>query len=334
MRAMERDPPAYQLIAEALRKSIRRKRLPAGLVLQEESLAALFGSSRSPVKTAFKQLLEEALLSRFDGRGVIVGTQPRALYRTPLTRAMLGLEGGEGALPRVQAWQKVYQTIERELIYRSVFGRFLVNELELARYYHIGRTVAHDALLRLQATGIVIKGEKAHWYIVPLDPKRLNDLYDLRELIEPSLLAHAASHIPEQTLELMADRLADAMGRYPRVDIDFLDSLEHDVHVTCLEFGGNAEMLEALKRTRCILISGKHILGNQMPYPQLDPFLGEHLEVIEALKARDAKRARQAMLAHLHAARVKVETRLQAFRESYTLAPISFAVHCDRKEQA
>lgn len=333
MRAMDRDPPAYQLIAAALRKSIRRKRLPAGLVLQEESLAALFGSSRSPVKAAFKQLLEEALLSRFDGRGVIVGTKPRALHRAPVTRAMLGLEEGEGALPRVQAWQKVYQTIERELIYRSVFGRFLVNELELARYYGIGRTVAHDALLRLQATGIVIKGEKAHWYIVPLDPKRLNDLYDLRELIEPVLMTSAATRIPEQTLESMAERLGNAMRRYPLVDIDSLDRLEHDVHVSCLEFGGNAEMLEALKRTRCILISGKHILGKQMPYPRLDPFLAEHLEVIEALRSRDAKRARQAMLSHLQAARVKVETRLQAFRESYTLAPISFVGHCDRREQ-
>ncbi len=333
MRAMDRDPPAYQLIAETLRKSIRRKRLPAGLVLQEESLAALFGSSRSPVKAAFKQLLAEALLSRFDGRGVIVGRQPRALHRTQVTRAMLGLEEGGGALPRVQAWQKIYQTIERELIYRSVFGRFLLNELELARYYKVGRTVAHDALLRLQATGIVIKGEKAHWYVVPLDPKRMNDLYDLRELTEPVLAAGAATRIPEQTLELMANRLGNAMRRYPRIDIDSLDSLEHDVHVTCLEFGGNPEMLEALKRTRCILISGKHILGKQMPYPRFDPFLGEHLEVIEALQARDAKRAQQAMLSHLRAARVKVETRLQAFRASYTLAPISFVSPCDRKEQ-
>jgi DNA-binding GntR family transcriptional regulator len=321
--SLQRDPPAYQLVADTLRQSIRRRSLPPGLVLQEESLASLFGSSRSPVKAALKQLLAEKLVSRADGRGVMVGPRGTPVDRTLLTHAMLGLEANGHALPRVQAWQKIYATIERELIYRSVFGRFQVNELELARHYGVGRTVAHDALLRLQLSGIVSRGEKARWYVVPLDAQRLNELYELRKLIEPELVSHAASRIPQETLAQMRSRLS-AVIRQPHVRIDELDGLEHDLHVTCLEYGGNREMLEALKRTRCILVSGKHILGKRIPYPERDPFLAEHQAVIDALLSRDARRASQAMRTHLDAAHLKVEARLQAFRSSYTLTPISF----------
>jgi DNA-binding GntR family transcriptional regulator len=323
-RVLQRDPPAYKLITDTLRQSIQRGRLPPGQVLQEGSLAELFGSSRSPVKAALRQLISERLLSRCDGRGVLVGGRGVSPGRTPLTHAMLGLQESGRALPRLHAWQKIYGTIERELLYRSIFGRFQVNELELARHYHAGRTVAHDALLRLQANGIVTKGEKAHWYVVPLDSKRLNELYDLRKLIEPMLAATAAARIPADTLGQMRSRLDAAMRRHPQVRLDELDDLEHDLHVSCLEYGGNTEMLEALRRTRCILISGKHILGRYVPYPPLDPFLGEHLAVIQAFLAREPRRARQAMRAHLESAHAKVETRLQEFRRTYVLTPISF----------
>jgi DNA-binding GntR family transcriptional regulator len=323
-RRLQRDPPAYQLIADALRQSIRHRRLRRGLLLQEGALASLFGSSRSPVKAALRQLISERLVSRCESRGVLVGGSAASPDRTPLTRAMLGLEDNGYALPRVHAWQRLYGTIERELIYRSVFGRFRVNELELARHYGVGRTVAHDTLLRLQASGIVDKEGKAHWYVVPLDSRRLEELYQLRLLIEPVLVGEAAGRIPAETLARMRGRLCAVMQQHPPARLDELDGLEHDLHVRCLEYGGNKEMLEALRRTRCVLISGKHILGKQIPYPPVDPFLGEHLAVIEALLSQEPRRARLAMRVHLESAHAKVEARLQAFRDSYTLTPISF----------
>jgi hypothetical protein len=78
------------------------------------------------------------------------------------------------------------------------------------------------------------------------------------------------------------------------------------------------------RRTRCILISSKHILGKQIPYSAGRPFLAEHLAVIEALLSQEPRRARLAVRVHLESAHAKVDARLQAFRNSYTLTPISF----------
>ena len=65
--------PAYASITERLRRGLESGALPEGTVLLEGPLAAIFGSSRSPVKQALARLEEEGLLSRFDGRGLLVG---------------------------------------------------------------------------------------------------------------------------------------------------------------------------------------------------------------------------------------------------------------------
>ena len=84
---------------------------------------------------------------------------------------MLDIDEPREALRRSFAWEGIYEEVERAIIHRSAFGRFRVNELELARHYKVGRTVAHDVLTRLQALGIVDKDERQRWTIVSLDPR-------------------------------------------------------------------------------------------------------------------------------------------------------------------
>lgn len=325
MKRIKPDQPAYAVIAQTLRTRIKRKKLLPGTVLLESSLASIFGSgSRSPVKQALRQLQEEGILSRFDGRGVVVGPATGPVLRLKLTRALLGLDENAPDISRVPTWQKIYHPIERELIIRSAFGRFRVNELELSHHYKIGRTVAHEALTQIQSTGIIMKGGKTQWLTVPLDAKRVDDLYALRELIEPVLVARAALEIPPDALNAMKQRLLNAMKCYPKIDPSDLYALEDDIHITCLEYGRNVEMVEALKRTRCIVILIKHMFGKEMPYSKTDPFFEEHLRIIEDLGKRDSERAGRAMLTHLQAARKKVANRLVAFRKGYRMAPISF----------
>lgn len=325
MKTIKPDQPAYAVIAQTLRTCIKRKKLLPGTVLLEGSLASIFGSgSRSPVKQAIQQLQQEGILSRFDGRGVIVGSAAGPILRLKLTRALLGLDENAPDISRIPTWQKVYYPIERELIIRSAFGRFRVNELELSHHYKIGRTVAHEALTQIQSTGIIMKGGKTQWFTVPLDEKRVDDLYALRELIEPVLVARAALTLPPDMLHAMKQRLLNAIKLYPKIDPSDLYALEDDIHITCLEYGHNVEMLEALKRTRCIVILIKHMFGKEMPYSKIDPFFEEHLRIIDGLDKRDSERARRAMMRHLQAARKKVANRLVAFRKNYSMAPISF----------
>ncbi len=321
-----RDEPAYAAIAGVLRAAIAGGRLPPGTVLLEGPLAALFGSSRSPVKQALQRLTQEGTVARFDGRGLMVGDGSHPPRRTPLTGAMLGLAAGGGVatappLPALgqNAGQKLYYEVERALILTSVFGRFRVNELALARHFGVGRTVARDVLLQAQAAGILTKDEKSHWYLVPLDAGRFSDLYELRELLEPVAIRTAAGHVPPRELSTMAGRLEVAEAAYPAIDVAALDGLENDLHVRCIGFARNPEIAGALMRTRCLLVSGKHIQAALSQARRIDPFMDEHLAIIHALTQEDGERAARFMFDHLEASRLKALERLDAFHATHAL---------------
>lgn len=317
--------PAYARICDAVRTGIERGTLPPGAVLLEGPLAELFNSSRSPVKQALAQLESEGLLNRFQGRGLMVTGTARPL-RMELTQAHLAIGEDSLADERTNTADIYYYEVEREILKRSLFGRFRVNELALARHYNVGRTVAREILLKAQLAGIVTKGEKAHWWIVPLNEERLRNLYQLRELLEPVALQAAAPHLPAVVLDGIQSRLDGAMKRFPDLGIAELDQLEKDLHTDCLAFCPNREILEALGRSRASIISGKHMQSILMRTPRTDAFLDEHSAVVtELAKGRPAEAA-EALLNHLVISREKGVERLAEFHRRFNATAVDYIV--------
>lgn len=307
---LERPRPAYALIGDALRGAIIDGRLPAGAVLVESALAGMFGSSRSPVKQALAALEAEGLVRRFGGRGMAVGAAA-ADRRIAVTPDLLRL--GALAEARDDGWTALYYRVERDIILASLSGRPRVNELALARHFGVGRTVARNLLLRAQAVGILSKDGNAPWQVVPLDRPRIEHLYELRIALEPPLLRAAVGSIPEDEIAAMETRLTEAARMIPTLDITGLDSLETDLHVTCLGYSPNTEMAEALRRTRPLLVVGKHIQDALPGRPGIDPFMDEHLAVLRAARAKEAGAACAALRQHLMSSQDKAIRRLEAF---------------------
>ncbi len=234
----QEDLPVYRKIAAILDDSIKAGRLMPGTILMEGSLAAIFGSSWTPVKQALSDLSERGVIQRFDGRGFVVGAakEPR---RVPVTAGLLGLDEANPELPRTWAWQRIYDGVERALIFHSALGKFRVNEVELARHYKVGshRCPRRSGPGAVQRT--LAKDERLRWYVVPLDEKRVCDLYDLRELLEPKAIAAGVGRVPPDFLTGMAERLEAAISAYPKVSAAEMDALEHGLHVTSLGYCGN-----------------------------------------------------------------------------------------------
>jgi DNA-binding GntR family transcriptional regulator len=321
----ERARPAYAVIKDALARRIGDGTLAEGTVLLEGPLAELFRSSRSPVKQAFAQLEAAGLVRRFGGRGVAVGPATAHLRRIKLTPELLGLDESSGDPPKARAWQALYYGVERDLILHSVFGRFRVNELALARHLGVGRTVARDVLTHAQSLGVLSKdGGSAHWSLVPLGEDRFRELYELRGLLEPAVLEAAVPNIPPAVLDGMERDLLRVAESSSEASVAELDRLEDDLHVRCLAFGGKPELVGALGRSRRILVAGKHIQAALRRTPLIDPFMGEHLGIVRALRAGDGERAATAMAAHLEASRNKAADRLRQFHEGHASTPVPY----------
>ena len=159
-----------------------------------------------------------------------------------------------------------------------------------------------------------------------LDDSRVRDIFELRQSLEPPLIASAAGKIPPDVLDAMASRLRAAMTARPDVSIAELDELESDLHIRCLSFGKNREMVEALKRTHCSFVIGKHIQVALAQQPQIDPFMDEHLPIIEALRRDDGRAAAAALRRHLDLTQEKLARWFEAFRALDLMSQVPYIV--------
>ncbi len=305
--------PLYQAVEEAVRDAIREGALREGDILTEVVVSDVLQTSRTPVKLAFDRLVDQGLMTKSEGRGFIIVEpgRPTAAGKRRIRREELSALMASPPPKRSNAaWTAIYDEVEREVSGRSVFGPLRVVEAEVANFYGVSRTVAHEVLMRLERLGIIEKDERSRWLIVPMTPDRVRQIYEVRRYLEPPAIRAAAARIPAEEVAAMRARLAEVQERYPQVSVVELDALERDLHVGCIGYCGNPELIKLLRSIQALLIHNKHMLGSYLSLPQLDPFMGEHAIILEALSRRDGAAAAQAMEAHLRASIPNVLQRL------------------------
>jgi len=303
--------PAYERIAALTRAAITAGRLAPGTVIRVGDVANVFGSSRSPVREAFRILQEEGSLLPHDGQGsMVAGSAQQELDPQRITpdRRTFGLDD-DHADPEAKRIEALYYSLEHSLIIHSIAGGQRLNELAMARHFELDRRNIRALTLRAESTGLVERNG-ARWQIVAFDDTRCRNLYEMRILLEPLALRKAAEHMPRAELEAMYDRLAQAIADREAVQIADVDLLEADLHRRALSWCPNPEITEALRRAAPTYLCGKYIQnavhahrrGQSTRADDVDVvthFLIDHIDIIDKMRHGYVDEACRALKAHL-----------------------------------
>ena len=114
-------------------------------------------------------------------------------------------------------WEKIWDQVEKDLVACMPFGRFKINELATAEYYGVSRTVTRDLLGRLEARNLAEKVGRSLRFLRELIPELMNDLYEVRRLLEPTALVSAAPRLSRPRIEEMRADLLRGEEKYPNV---------------------------------------------------------------------------------------------------------------------
>lgn len=301
------SPRLYQRAYEILAEQIGGGALQAGQTLTETSVAAQFGVSRAPARQALAALAEAGLVEKTGRRGFAV--KPGLAGAVGSAR-----RAGEDELRLVSqsSWERIHGEVEGEIVARISFASWRVNEALLARCYGVSRTVARDVVARLQQRGIVRKDESGRWYAPALTPAHVGELYELRWLLEPVALRKAAPRLPEDLLPAMRANLEDATARAPEIDGSILDQLERELHVTLLGHCANTALMQAITLPQSLLIAHHFLYRWTARMFESEPFLPEHLEVIDLLQGGHVEEAARALENHLRQSRDRAIARVYA----------------------
>ncbi|MCG7518544.1 GntR family transcriptional regulator [Ruegeria sp. Ofav3-42] len=182
-----------------------------------------------------------------------------------------------------------------------------LREIELSERLGVSRTPVREAIRQLEADGLVTHIPRLGATVRSLGYAEVMELYEMRAVLEGTaarLAARAASDVELDELNALNDRLAEA-GTGPEAA-----RMNRVFHATLLDAAKNRFLSKSiLSLQKALLILGpSQLLDND----RAEAAVGEHRNVMEALKSRDGAAAELAMRAHIHAAQ---RMRIRALQE-------------------
>jgi DNA-binding GntR family transcriptional regulator len=200
---------------------------------------------------------------------------------------------------------QVYAQIKSELHdFRWMPGdRF--SEAEVGQRLGVSRTPVREALFRLRNEGFIEVESKSGWYVKPIDFDKLEQLYDLRIVLESASIARLVQRNgdPPQLLELKEQWLVPASERL--ADGRAVGALDEQFHAQLVAAAGNAEIArvhqDVTERIRIV---------RQLDFTRADRIEATYVEHGKVLRAVIQRKGDQAlMLLKSHIEQSKVEVR-------------------------
>ncbi|MEU4547826.1 GntR family transcriptional regulator [Nonomuraea dietziae] len=168
----------------------------------------------------------------------------------------------------------------------------------LAAQFGVSATPVREAMLDLAKEGLVEAVRNKGFRVTELSDRDLDELTEIRQLIEVPTIARLADSSRAEEFELLrpvAQEIVDAAER-----ADLLAYVDADLrfHVELLALSGNAHLVEVVRdlRNRARLYG----LSQLSERGTLTDSAREHLDLLDALKAGDRSEAERIMGEHIH----------------------------------
>jgi len=202
--------------------------------------------------------------------------------------------------PRQVLADSVYEAVKAMVMDHEIEPGARVGIESLARSLDVSPTPVREALARLESDGLVTKRSLAGYRATELLTEQgLEELFEMRLLLEPKAAALAAAHADESQLDRI-ESLVEEMRDRPESGERYAVYREFAVadqrfHDTIAQATGRPLLEEAVGRLHAHL----HIF-RLSSIPGAGPLtLAEHDRILRAILRRNPQRAAQAMTDHL-----------------------------------
>jgi DNA-binding GntR family transcriptional regulator len=199
----------------------------------------------------------------------------------------------------------VYEAIKALIMDQQIAPGMKINMDALARELEVSPTPVREALARLESDGLVTKKALLGYTAAALlDARGLDELFEMRLLLEPAAARWAAQSIEKADVAALGRMVTDVRGvtRDSRGDDyrAYRAVVLHDreFHEAIADASGRTLLLQTLRRlhphTQLYRLFFRHDHGRAT--------LAEHTEIVRTLRQRDPEAAAAAMTRHLERA--------------------------------
>lgn len=196
----------------------------------------------------------------------------------------------EGIAPGSNTFIAVEQL--RALIFNGDLGAGSDHlESELATRLQMSRTPVREALLRLEAHGLVEVRPRKGVRIKPLSVKDMAEIYDILTELESLAAANAAKRIlSADDLAPLAEAIADMQTALNNDDRDAWAAADDRFHDHLVRLGRNQRVIRIVHMMSDQMHRARQVTLHMRPNPTSSN--ADHLGVLDAIRAGDAEAAR------------------------------------------
>ena len=227
----------------------------------------------------------------------------------------------------------VYAQLRDDIFELRLLPGDRLTEGGIAERFNVSRTPAREALQRLQGDGLMQGYVRGGWEVVPIDFKRFDDLYEMRELIETFAIRRLCQRDGPLSAALsdLLDQL-DVIWQAPAgerlTDGREVAALDEAFHLALVSATDNDELAAALQRVtdRIRVVRRLDLVYGDC----IDETYEEHAAILAAIRAGDTNAALDCIARHIHGSQAEVRkltvhrlhsVRTKADRAAVTGAP-------------
>ncbi len=175
---------------------------------------------------------------------------------------------------------------------------------DLAEKLELSPTPIIQALKWLELQGFVRHEPKRGYSMAPFSLQEIEELYELRELIEPSLIPATVQRINKEGI----NELKEALEAHLSADREFYlkERLfkNKEFHMTLASLSGKETQIRILQNVFDMLFLKYG--GNYLPMSSLTATDQEHQEIFDAIALRNTERAQTVLKNHLTNVKIQV----------------------------
>ncbi|MCC6535859.1 MAG: GntR family transcriptional regulator [Burkholderiales bacterium] len=192
--------------------------------------------------------------------------------------------------------EQIYERIKTLAMTFAIRPGERVNEVEVARSLNVSRTPLREALNRLLVEGFLTRAPNRGFIGRPLDAKQVFDLYELRRVLEASIVAIACERSTDEELGELERFVKASTDRPEDANASSLLALDEQFHERVARLTRNEEMLRAVRSINARIHYFRWI---DMQNGRRRQTQQEHLRIVKALMARDAPAAARLIEGHI-----------------------------------
>ena len=200
--------------------------------------------------------------------------------------------------------EQVYAQLKAQLHDFTLVPGDRFSETDIGSRLGVSRTPVREALFKLRNEGFLDVESKSGWFVRPIDFARLEELYDLRIIVEHAALLRLCAHegempgieaLKQAWLVPAAERLAGAHD---------VGALDEEFHAALVRAVGNRE-LSRVHRDVTERIRIVRRLDFTRPN-RIDATYTEHAKILRAVIQRKPEQASLMLRAHIEQSKAEV----------------------------